>query len=276
MSFTVTATLRVTDTLGNQTNLSASWSGTLQPETRIGLLRFYNPKTGRWLSRDRIGERGGLNLYGFVLNNPLFWVDYLGWNPTPVDGGASIPNGSSSQNNLFDDVAKRGSDKGKNQRVNSGEELLTFLTELSKNSCCIQTLTIAGHGWRGPTDGPGIPGVAGGSGLYRDGSGWADPANGGRSIQDLKDSISKGDVKFCSPCTIQIHACSISREFGSDLASATGCRVVAAGGGCDRPLPNQWRSTAQTGDNGNNPSNEFHESFPNGTQNDIGHTYNPR
>jgi RHS repeat-associated protein len=40
--------------------------------------RFYNPSTGRWLSRDPIGERGGANLYGFVNNNPIYWVDPLG------------------------------------------------------------------------------------------------------------------------------------------------------------------------------------------------------
>ena len=40
--------------------------------------RYYNASTGRWLSRDPIGERGGLNLYGFVKNNPLAKVDFLG------------------------------------------------------------------------------------------------------------------------------------------------------------------------------------------------------
>ena len=29
---------------------------------------FYNPSTGRWLSRDPIGEKGGLNVYAFVRN----------------------------------------------------------------------------------------------------------------------------------------------------------------------------------------------------------------
>lgn len=33
---------------------------------------------GRWLSRDPIGERGGLNLYGFALNRPLTVLDILG------------------------------------------------------------------------------------------------------------------------------------------------------------------------------------------------------
>ncbi len=33
--------------------------------------RYYLPSLGRWLNRDPIGERGGNNLYGFVLNKPL-------------------------------------------------------------------------------------------------------------------------------------------------------------------------------------------------------------
>ncbi|MGE9269527.1 MAG: RHS repeat domain-containing protein, partial [Verrucomicrobiales bacterium] len=40
--------------------------------------RYYNPETGRWLSRDPIAERGGLNLYAFVGNNGVNWVDILG------------------------------------------------------------------------------------------------------------------------------------------------------------------------------------------------------
>jgi len=40
--------------------------------------RYYDPVTGRWPSRDPIGERGGLNLYAMVGNNPIRWIDYLG------------------------------------------------------------------------------------------------------------------------------------------------------------------------------------------------------
>jgi len=39
---------------------------------------WYDPVTGRWPSRDPIAERGGLNLYGFIRNNGLAWIDYLG------------------------------------------------------------------------------------------------------------------------------------------------------------------------------------------------------
>jgi len=40
--------------------------------------RFYNPDTGRWVNRDPIGEQGGVNLYGFVSNNPVNATDPLG------------------------------------------------------------------------------------------------------------------------------------------------------------------------------------------------------
>ncbi len=40
--------------------------------------RYYDPQTGRWPSRDPIGEDGGHNLYGFVGNSPIGWVDILG------------------------------------------------------------------------------------------------------------------------------------------------------------------------------------------------------
>ncbi len=40
--------------------------------------RFYNPSTGKWITRDPIGEAGGINLYGFVKNNPVNLVDPLG------------------------------------------------------------------------------------------------------------------------------------------------------------------------------------------------------
>ena len=40
--------------------------------------RYYSPTTGRWLSRDPIGEAGGLNLYGFVGNDGVNRWDYLG------------------------------------------------------------------------------------------------------------------------------------------------------------------------------------------------------
>lgn len=40
--------------------------------------RVYNSTLGRWTSRDPIQEIGGINLYGYVLSNPLRFADPLG------------------------------------------------------------------------------------------------------------------------------------------------------------------------------------------------------
>lgn len=40
--------------------------------------RFYNQSTGRWLSRDPLGEAGGANTQGFIRNDPVGRHDYLG------------------------------------------------------------------------------------------------------------------------------------------------------------------------------------------------------
>ena len=42
------------------------------------LYRFYNPQLGQWLSRDPLGEEGGVNLYGFVSNDPVGLLDPWG------------------------------------------------------------------------------------------------------------------------------------------------------------------------------------------------------
>ena len=43
--------------------------------------RFYSPQWQRWISRDPIGEEGGINLYGYVGNNPLRRIDLFGLMP---------------------------------------------------------------------------------------------------------------------------------------------------------------------------------------------------
>lgn len=46
--------------------------------------RYYDPSLGRYISADPIGQFGGedTNLYRYVWNNPLTWIDPLGLNGT--------------------------------------------------------------------------------------------------------------------------------------------------------------------------------------------------
>ncbi len=46
--------------------------------------RYYSPRFARWINRDPIGIKGGINLYGMVGNDAVNKWDYLGrswWNP---------------------------------------------------------------------------------------------------------------------------------------------------------------------------------------------------
>jgi RHS repeat-associated protein len=98
------------DAFGNTVTFSGSYAGaneyrfsTKPLDAVIGLyyygLRYYNPSTGRWLSKDPIGERDGMNLYGMVRNDPIDGWDYIGlwtqtkwsqrpWSPNPRVSGS--------------------------------------------------------------------------------------------------------------------------------------------------------------------------------------------
>ena len=51
--------------------------------------RYYDPGHGRWLNRDPLEEQGGINLYGFVGNDPINAIDPLGL--TTIDVSVGTP-----------------------------------------------------------------------------------------------------------------------------------------------------------------------------------------
>jgi RHS repeat-associated protein len=60
----------------------------------LTLFRAYDPNMGRWLSRDPSQEEGGINLYGYVYNNPTGYLDVLGLGAAGYNGpfnGAQPP-----------------------------------------------------------------------------------------------------------------------------------------------------------------------------------------
>jgi RHS repeat-associated protein len=67
---------------GSRSSSSYDWEtlfGGYRYDQETGLYqvryRYLHSKLGRWLSRDPIGEKGGLNLYEFVHNNPISLFD---------------------------------------------------------------------------------------------------------------------------------------------------------------------------------------------------------
>jgi RHS repeat-associated protein len=55
------------------------------------LYRFYDPNVQRWINRDPIEERGGLNLYACALNDPIGRGDALGLDAAPWPGYPAGP-----------------------------------------------------------------------------------------------------------------------------------------------------------------------------------------
>ncbi len=78
----------------------------------LAAYRVYDPDLGRWLSRDPIGENGGLNLYRYAGNNPVNFVDLDGLCPQmgfagkdgqfkdPNTGGIRNGNGTRAEDQL--------------------------------------------------------------------------------------------------------------------------------------------------------------------------------
>ncbi len=83
-------------------------------DARTGLVfyeyRPYDPPRARWLTRDPLGEAGGMNLYAFVGNNPVNWVDPWGllYAEQYAVGGAAIGGSLVAGASLAADVATGG------------------------------------------------------------------------------------------------------------------------------------------------------------------------
>jgi RHS repeat-associated protein len=88
------------DPYGRQTQLSGTLTADFgftgfyyhQPSgLQLAPYREYSANLGRWISRDPISERGGLNLYDYVRNQPIHLMDALGLCPQEGDACSGAP-----------------------------------------------------------------------------------------------------------------------------------------------------------------------------------------
>lgn len=183
-----------------------------------------------WLSRDPIGESGGVNLYGFVGNDGANGWDLLGLECEPAGYSVAWEDGATFFSQM---IGGTGKPDGLHGAGHTGRDFVDFLEKLTQDCCCIKDLRIAGHG--GPNGFGGT--FAGETGFYgtfpgerpvpgEDGRGPNHPLVQARDISDLEAAIKDGKIQFCPDCTIKIHACCPSAAFLEKLAKATGCRAT--------------------------------------------------
>jgi RHS repeat-associated protein len=62
-------------------------------ELRLGdnYFRNYDPQTGRYVESDPVGLKAGVNIYGYTLQNPLWYTDSLGLDVQICSRPADLP-----------------------------------------------------------------------------------------------------------------------------------------------------------------------------------------
>jgi len=97
--------------------------------------RYYSPQLGRWINRDPIGERGGINLFTFSHNSPISVADKLGLNPLVIKLGKMALGKAAST--VIDPAIKK-----MLNTVFSGMEIPTVISAWSEMNLLPATVTI--------------------------------------------------------------------------------------------------------------------------------------
>jgi RHS repeat-associated protein len=167
--------------------------------------RYYDPVTGRWPSRDPIGEEGGINLYGMVGNDSVNYIDVLGLAELVEDHKYPLTN----KNSLVDQ--HRGYKVRIHHKVEKGKGYIQVMYNVEYRKGCEGTetshLSIIFDVWNTDT----MAGL-----IYKNGATYINDLyqnNGGGSIRvERKDEADGG-----RPYTVREELCVFIRTTYSEL-----------------------------------------------------------
>ncbi len=165
------------------------------PETAFNYYgyRYYSAALGRWLSRDPIGEWGGIALFLFVSNSPLEAIDILG-----LDQHALFSDDlNKSDRNAFEERAKQSAPEN-SKPYTTGQDLLIKCKALVN----ITGLDLHGHG-----NSDGMGGQGSGNGVYLPGGGTPSKPGVTASVEELAQAINEGKIDLRPNATIRIFHC---------------------------------------------------------------------
>jgi hypothetical protein len=215
----------------------------------------YDPELGTFITRDPIGYRGGINLYEYVRDNPLLWIDPAGLVPPSAPSSPTIPTQdvyglidstmqgaqaggqhpiSIGSATIITGASPIDSEPNKNLPPDSPEfiyprDLTGMINGLTRQlpnvpGACIGVLEFNGHSMNASGQQIGIDGKP--------------PAQGTKTCttflteDNVKDFAAKLKPLLCKKCLIILGACNLGNasRLGPALAKETGCTVLASGG----------------------------------------------
>jgi len=168
--------------------------------------RMDDPQIGRFWSIDPLADRYVYNsTYAFSENKITSYVELEGLEAKLAIAGVGNSNTHYTQSdiNAFNSRAKKLESTGdyKASQVQNGKEIINTLKKATSDEGSVSSVVIFAH-----TGGVGIY-LNNNEGFYTGARSYGYSDNNGANVQDLKNSVDQGDIKFSKDASIVLGGC---------------------------------------------------------------------